>query len=71
MVNFVNYMTQSQVQSMVEESGLMSVNKMQNNAQKQGAMQDITPYKIEHYELLNVFIGCTEIEKIQQEFLAR
>ncbi len=70
-VNFVNYMTQSQVQSMVEESGLMSVNKMQNNAQKQGIMQDITSYKIEHYELLNVFIGCTEIEKIQQEFLAR
>lgn len=69
-VDFVKYMTESQVQSMVEESGLMSVNKTQNNVQKQGVMQDITPYKIEDYELLNVFIGCTEIEKIQQEFLA-
>ena len=39
------------------------------NLKKSGVMQDIPPLKIESYEVFNVFLSKSEIEKLQRDLL--
>ena len=68
--NFVEYMVQERAQQQVLKSGLFSTNKGVKVAEESGVMKDITPNNISSYEIFNVFLSKTEIEKLQHELLS-
>ena len=68
--NFVEYMVQERAQQQVLKSGLFSTSKGVKVAEESGVMKDITPNNISSYEIFNVFLSKTEIEKLQHEVLS-
>ena len=66
---FVEFLASERAQLQVLKGGLFSTAKGINIADDSGVMKDITPNKIEDYEMFNVFLSKTEIEKLQQKLL--
>lgn len=66
---FVEFLASERAQLQVLKGGLFSTAKGMNIADDSGVMKDITPNKIEDYEMFNVFLSKTEIEKLQQKLL--
>ena len=66
---FVKFLTGEVGQQIVCDGGLVSVIDDDKNLKKSGVMQDIPPLKIESYEVFNVFLSKSEIEKLQRDLL--